>query len=255
MFKRLIDLVLSASVLLFTLPALAVLAILIRRDSHGPALFRQTRMGRNFQSFEILKLRTMREIPGPTYTLGDDRRVTSLGRWLRRTKIDEIPQLWNVLRGQMSLTGPRPVVPALTFEFREEYKRLLTVRPGLTDPATLKYCRETELLAKSENPLAYFKDVVTPDKLRISLEYLENASLWSDVKLMLRTAVLLLRGTRSQKLPQPVVLATKALPPFRLIHIDTPQKVRSESFIPTELLFSVRSATPKLPVNADSKAG
>jgi len=190
--KRAID-VLAASVLLtIAFPLLAFAGVLIRIDSPGPAIFRQIRMGRRFRRFHLYKLRTMRVGGhGPTYTLGADPRITPIGQWLRRFKIDELPQLWNVLRGDMSLVGPRPVIPELVLEFDEAYQRLLAVRPGLTDPASLKYCRETEMLSQVENPYDYFKTVATPDKIRISQEYLERATFWSDAVVVVKTALVL----------------------------------------------------------------
>jgi lipopolysaccharide/colanic/teichoic acid biosynthesis glycosyltransferase len=149
-------------------------------------------MGKNFRPFVLMKLRTMDiNHHGLAYTLGTDARVTRAGRWLRWLKFDELPQLWNVLRGEMSLVGPRPVVPELVREFWQDYLDLLKVRPGLTDPATVKYCREAELLAIVPDPLAYFKTVITPDKLRLSRSYLRCSTAWSDLAVMLRTALAL----------------------------------------------------------------
>ncbi len=190
--KRGVDLALSGLMLLVSLPLMAVAAIAIKLDSGGPAFFCQARMGRGFKTFQIWKLRTMRGgSDGPVYALAGDPRVTRVGRWLRRFKVDELPQLWNVARGEMSLVGPRPVVPELALEFRPAYDRLLEVRPGLTDPATLQYCREAELLALADDPLHHFKTVVTPDKLRISAAYLERANVWSDLGLLARTVLAL----------------------------------------------------------------
>lgn len=184
-----------------SLPFLAFAALLIKLDSAGPVIFRQVRTGRGFRRFQLLKLRTMRgDEAGSPFTLGADPRITRVGRWLRRCKLDELPQLWNVMRGEMSLVGPRPVVPELTEEFRQAYTRLLEVRPGLSDPATLKYCHETEILTLVPEPLVYFKTVMTPDKLRISQAYLEQANLWSDLGVMLRTAFLLLAPRRRMRL-------------------------------------------------------
>jgi lipopolysaccharide/colanic/teichoic acid biosynthesis glycosyltransferase len=189
--KRGFDVVVSACLLVVALPVLLVAAALVRLTSPGPALFRQFRMGKGFRPFQILKLRTMGHArAGLAYTLGPDPRITRLGRWLRRTKIDELPQLWNVLRGEMSLVGPRPVLPELTTEFREHYARLLEGRPGLTDPASLKYCQEAAILAEAEDPMLYFKSVVTPDKIRISLECAERANLWTDALTIAMTAVI-----------------------------------------------------------------
>jgi lipopolysaccharide/colanic/teichoic acid biosynthesis glycosyltransferase len=188
--KRLVDIVLSAGLLLFSSPLLVCAAMLIRLSSPGPAIFRQTRVGRHFQPFEILKLRTMEEgQSGLAYTLGRDPRITPVGRILRETKIDELPQLWNVLRGDMSLVGPRPVVPEICEEFREQYRQLLRVRPGLTDPASIKYRQEARLLSSVPDGASYFKQVVTPDKLRISADYLQRANLWADGATMAMTAV------------------------------------------------------------------
>jgi lipopolysaccharide/colanic/teichoic acid biosynthesis glycosyltransferase len=189
--KRSFDIAFSAALLLFALPVLMLAALLIRLTSPGPVLFRQTRMGRGFQPFEILKLRTMAHAEGGlAFTFGPDPRITPVGKFLRRSKLDELPQLWNVLRGQMSLVGPRPVVPELTHEFREEYVFLLRARPGLTDPASLKYSQEARLLARSSDAMQFFKTVVTPDKIRISFEYMRQANLWTDLKTIVMTAVI-----------------------------------------------------------------
>ncbi len=190
MFKRSIDIVLSALMLIAALPVLAVAVLAIRIETEGPALFRQDRMGRGFRRFKLLKLRTMNLAgDGPAYTLGADPRITRSGRWLRKLKIDELPQLWNVLRGDMSLVGPRPVIPELAAEFMIAYTKLLEVRPGLTDPASLKYCRETEILSMAPDPMRYFKTVVTPDKLRISQAYLQRSNSWTDLMVMARTGL------------------------------------------------------------------
>lgn len=203
MLKRSVDIVLAGLLLTVALPVLAIAAVLIRFDSEGPVIFCQVRMGRNFKCFQLLKLRTMKVSgAGPAYTFGADPRITRCGRWLRWFKIDELPQLWNVLCGEMSLVGPRPVVPELTEEFKLAYMQLLQVRPGLTDPATLKYCHEAEMLGLVADPLTYFKTVVTPDKLRISQAYLQRADTLSDVGVMAATARVLLRSSR-RPLPCP----------------------------------------------------
>ena len=200
MLKRSLDLLVAALLLAISLPLLVLLALAVRLESPGPAIFRQVRMGRGFRPFALLKLRTMRGCSDERpFTLGADPRITRLGGWLRRCKIDELPQLWNVLRGEMSLVGPRPVIPALAVEFRAAYLHLLAVRPGLTDPATIKYCRETELLAQAAHPMAFFKQVVTPDKLRISADYLVQATVWSDLGVLLHTARALLPVKRGKE--------------------------------------------------------
>jgi lipopolysaccharide/colanic/teichoic acid biosynthesis glycosyltransferase len=213
MLKRSVDFTLAGLLLVIALPLLAVAAIIVKWDSEGEVIFRQVRMGRRFRSFHLLKLRTMRaSLDGPAYTLGADPRITRAGRWLRRFKLDELPQLWNVLCGDMSLVGPRPVIPELTEEFKRAYARLLEVRPGLTDPATVKYCREEEILALVAEPMDYFKRVVTPDKLRISQEYIERASLLSDLGVMLQTVLALFRPARQPRFIQLVPLRAQTGP-------------------------------------------
>ena len=163
--KRGIDIVVAGIMLVACLPLLVMCAVLIKLDSHGPILFRQARIGRDAKVFNLLKLRTMRAgEDGPAITLGIDPRITLVGGWLRRWKLDELPQLWNVLRGEMSLVGPRPVIPELAREFAPDYRHLLRVRPGLTDPATIQYCREAEMLSRVTDPLSYFKTVRYPRK-------------------------------------------------------------------------------------------
>jgi lipopolysaccharide/colanic/teichoic acid biosynthesis glycosyltransferase len=188
--KRIVDVGVASLLLLLSLPVLLLAAMLIVLTSPGPVLFRQVRMGRGFQTFEMLKLRTMAHAEaGLAYTLGPDPRITAVGRWLRRSKLDELPQLWNVLRGDMSLVGPRPVLPELTQEFREFYTELLQGRPGITDPASLKYREETQLLARARDPMHFFKTVVTPDKIRMSLDYMGRANVWTDAKVLAMTGV------------------------------------------------------------------
>ncbi len=209
--KRLMDIGVASFLLLLAVPILVLAALVISLTSPGPVLFRQVRMGREYQPFEILKLRTMRHgVEGKAYTLGRDPRITRVGEVLRRTKLDELPQLWNVLRGEMSLVGPRPVLPELTYEFREYYIYLLRTRPGLTDPASLKYSQETRLLGQAADAMGFFKTVVTPDKIRMSLEYMDRATVWTDVKMMAMTLAVCCLPSLSRKfgampaVPQPV---------------------------------------------------
>lgn len=211
MLKRGIDILVAGVMLIVCMPLLVLCAILVKVDSRGPFLFRQLRMGRGFRTFRLIKLRTMNEgEEGSVITLGFDARVTRIGRWLRRWKLDEIPQLWNVLRGEMSLVGPRPVIPELAREFASDYHILLRVRPGLTDPATLQYCHEAEILSRVDDPLRYFKTVVTPDKLRISSDYLRRSTTASDLAVLLKTALAVLSpapppdpGPALQSFPHP----------------------------------------------------
>jgi lipopolysaccharide/colanic/teichoic acid biosynthesis glycosyltransferase len=211
--KRGLDIVLSALFLCLSLPVVALSALIIRISSPGPVLFRQERMGRGFRPFKIFKLRTMAYADaGLAYTLGPDPRITPFGKLLRRTKVDELPQLWNVLRGEMSLVGPRPVVPELTTEFHVHYVLLLRARPGLTDPASLKYSQEARLLATAGDPMHFFKTVVTPDKIEISLEYMESANLWRDLVTLGMTGLICCLPSMSRaygRLPRPAVSAPR----------------------------------------------
>ncbi|MGA9667632.1 MAG: sugar transferase [Terracidiphilus sp.] len=208
MLKRSLDTTLAGLLLILALPVIAIAAGLIKLESGEPALFCQLRMGRGFKVFRLLKLRTMRACcDGPVYTLDADLRITRVGRWLRRLKIDELPQLWNVICGDMSLVGPRPVIPELTWEFRQGYEMLLAVRPGLTDPATVKYCREAEILALVSDPDDYFKTVMMPDKLRISHAYLQRATAWSDLMVLAKTFAALLLSARPTQVMKPDLTA------------------------------------------------
>jgi len=203
--KRSIDIILSILLLVAATPLLILAAVLILLDSSGPILFRQRRMGRGFQGFELYKLRTMAVAgTGTAITLGPDPRVTRIGRLLRRLKIDELPQLWNVLRGEMSLVGPRPVIPELAWEFADAYAGLLSVRPGLTDPATLRYANEVEILSAVSDPLTYFKTVVMRHKLRLSATYLKKATLASDLQCILLTGLAILAPPVRRRLSQPL---------------------------------------------------
>ena len=186
--RRLLDVTVAGMLLLVLAPLLGVLALLVRATSTGPALFRQIRVGRNGRPFVLLKLRTMRAgAPGPVITSGGDPRITRLGVWLRRTKLDELPQLWNVLRGDMSLVGPRPEVPHYVALYTAAERAVLLARPGLTDPASLAWADEAARLARFAEPDRAYVDVVLPQKLALSLTYLERRTVWSDLAVVMRT--------------------------------------------------------------------
>ncbi|MBI3345962.1 MAG: sugar transferase [Burkholderiales bacterium] len=188
MIKRLFDIVCSALGLLLLAPLLLLIAFWIRLDSPGPALFRQTRVGRHGVPFTIHKFRTMRSAPGAAITVGVDPRITRSGRLLRAAKLDELPQLWDVLRGAMSLVGPRPELPHYVAIYPAELKaQVLAVRPGITDPASLAFSREAELLAAAPDPEREYREVILPAKLRLSADYASRASLRADLELILRT--------------------------------------------------------------------
>ncbi len=183
--KRLFDIVCSALGLLLLAPLLLLAAAWVRLDSPGPALFRQTRVGRHGVPFTIHKFRTMRVAPGAAITVGEDPRITRSGRFLRASKLDELPQLWDVLRGAMSLVGPRPELPRyVAFYPAELRERVLSVRPGITDPASLAFSREAELLAAAADPEREYVDVVLPAKLKLSAEYAAQATLSADLRLI-----------------------------------------------------------------------
>ncbi len=186
--RRLLDVTVAGMLLLVLAPLLGVLALLVRATSTGPALFRQIRVGRNGRPFVLLKLRTMRAgAPGPVITSGGDPRITRLGAWLRRTKLDELPQLWNVLRGDMSLVGPRPEVPHYVALYTAAQRAVLLARPGLTDPASIAWADEAARLARFAEPDRAYADVVLPQKLALSLTYLERRTVWSDLAVVMRT--------------------------------------------------------------------
>ncbi len=193
MAKRCFDLLVSAVLLLLSAPLLLLVAAWVRLDSPGPALFLQQRVGRGGVPFTIHKFRTMRvNAGGSGLTIGEDARITRAGRWLRRLKLDELPQLWDVLRGAMSLVGPRPDLPHYVAQYPAELRDLvLSVRPGITDPASLKFRHEAELLAAAEDPEREYRERILPAKLRLSADYVRQASLWTDLKLVARTALLL----------------------------------------------------------------
>jgi lipopolysaccharide/colanic/teichoic acid biosynthesis glycosyltransferase len=188
--KRAFDLLVALAGLLVLCPLFLILAIAIPWDSRGPVFFRQQRMGRGFRPFGIVKFRTMVvDAPklGRQITAGEDPRITRVGRFLRKWKLDELPQLINVVKGEMSLVGPRPEVPRYVEMFREDYACVLTVRPGITDPASLKYRDEAEVLAASDDPEETYVKRILPDKIALAKQYVARASLLYDIGLIWRT--------------------------------------------------------------------
>ena len=195
MGKRLFDIAASALGLLLLAPLLLLAALWIRLDSPGPALFRQIRVGRFGVPFTIHKFRTMRVEPGAALTVGADPRITRSGHVLRQTKLDELPQLWDVLRGAMSLVGPRPELPRYVELYPAEMReRVLAVRPGITDPASLAFSHEAELLAACADPEREYREVILPAKLKLSADYAASASLMTDLRLIWATLGRVLRG-------------------------------------------------------------
>jgi lipopolysaccharide/colanic/teichoic acid biosynthesis glycosyltransferase len=192
--KRVFDLVVSAAALAFLSPLLLVIAVFVWLDSGWPFLYSQERIGRGFRPFRIYKFRTMRPNSlGPAITASGDPRITRVGAVLRATKADELPQLWNVLKGEMSLVGPRPEIRQYVELYRASYARLLTLRPGLTDPASVAFRDEEAILGAIDDPEEYYRDVLLPRKLELAQRYVERCSLRFDVQIVLNTLAALIR--------------------------------------------------------------
>ena len=192
MGKRLFDIFFSAAGLILTFPVLVAAAIAVRIDSTGPILFRQLRVGVNGRLFHIHKFRTMRveddDGSGRQITVGADPRITRVGHILRRSKLDELPQLYDVLRGRMSIVGPRPEVPRYVELYPSDVRdRVLSIRPGITDRSSILFRDESELLAAQPDPEKYYIDHILPVKLRHHMDYVSTASVWGDVKIILAT--------------------------------------------------------------------
>jgi lipopolysaccharide/colanic/teichoic acid biosynthesis glycosyltransferase len=186
--KRILDIGVSLIGLICLLPLMLLVAVLIKLDSSGPVFFKQERMGRNFRPFWIYKFRTMREASdGLLLTVGQDPRITRIGWFLRKTKLDEVPQLINVLKGDMSLVGPRPEVRKYVELFQRDYEKILKIRPGVTDIASLEYQDEAELLGQCKNAEEEYVRRILPDKIRLAEEYASRSSFFFDLGLILKT--------------------------------------------------------------------
>lgn len=188
--KRLFDIFLSGLGLILLSPLFLIVAIWIKLDSHGPIFYRQVRVGRNNSEFRIFKFRSMRigSDKGSLVTIGGrDPRITRSGYFIRKFKIDELPQLINVFIGDMSLVGPRPEVRHYVNYWTPEQMHVLDVRPGITDPASIKFRNENELLAKADDPEKYYIEVIMQEKIRLYLDYVEKSSFWYDIKLIFQT--------------------------------------------------------------------
>jgi lipopolysaccharide/colanic/teichoic acid biosynthesis glycosyltransferase len=197
--KRGMDLLLSVAGLLLFAPLMAALALAIKLDSPGPVFFRQERVGQNGRLFRIHKFRTMADAPAgaatPTLTVAADPRITRVGAWIRSRRLDEIPQLIDVLKGDMSIVGPRPEVPRYVALYPPALRdKVLAVRPGITDPASLAFRNEGQQLAQAADPEREYIEVILPQKLQHALAYAEQASLWTDVQLIARSLKVLACG-------------------------------------------------------------
>jgi lipopolysaccharide/colanic/teichoic acid biosynthesis glycosyltransferase len=206
MRKRLFDLCFAGWGLVILGPVLLVLAILVKLADRGPVLFRQQRVGQGERLFWILKFRSMvvdAERLGLSVTKDGDARITRIGRFLRKTKLDELPQLWNVLCGEMSFVGPRPEVPRYVTKYSEAQKRVLALKPGITDLATLEFRNEEELLRMAPDTEQFYLAYCVPRKIELNLTYAESASRWQDTKIILRTLGLIRKHPIAEALGKP----------------------------------------------------
>lgn len=191
LLKSIFDRTASFFGLVFLFPVLIVVGILIRiKMPGGPIIFKQRRVGQHGQLFTMYKFRSMTVgHSGSSVSVKGESRITPLGAKLRKYKLDELPELWNVLIGDMSLVGPRPDVPGYADKLEGENRRMLLLKPGITGPASLKYRNEEEILAEQENPQKYNDAVLFPDKVQINIEYLDNWSFWNDIKIIIYTVL------------------------------------------------------------------
>ena len=188
--KRTFDLVGAGLGLVLLAPLLALLGLLVKAEDGGPVLFKQERVGYQGRRFRIWKFRTMvpdAETRGLPLTVERDPRLTRIGAWMRRLKLDELPQLFNVLVGDMSLVGPRPDVPRYVALYRAPERRVLELVPGMTDEGSIRYLGESTLLAASPDPEPHYLEVIAPEKIRLSLAYAARATVWSDLRVILKT--------------------------------------------------------------------
>lgn len=187
--KRALDILAATAGLILLSPVFGLVACCIKLTSRGPVLFRQVRIGKDGRPFRILKFRSMMQssIGDLKITVAGDSRVTRVGKFLRRHKVDELPQLWNVIRGQMSLVGPRPEVPVYIEEYTREQRMVLSVRPGITDSASLAYRHEEEILANQGSPEQFYRTQILPDKLARNKAYLEEITLRNDIRVIVKT--------------------------------------------------------------------
>jgi lipopolysaccharide/colanic/teichoic acid biosynthesis glycosyltransferase len=187
--KRAFDILATSFGLFFLSPIFILLSIVIKLTSKGTVFFIQERVGKDGVLFNMIKFRSMKMIQQSKSTISvkGDMRVTKVGSFLRRYKLDELPELWNVLVGDMSLVGPRPDVPGYADFLRGEDRNILKLKPGITGPASLKYANEEEILARQENPKEYNDKIIYPDKVRINLDYYYQSNLWIDIKIIFAT--------------------------------------------------------------------
>ena len=206
--KRSVDFTIAATILLLTLPIIAIVAVAIVLESRGPVFYRANRVGRNGRKLAMLKFRKMRnDAHSRPLTLGDDDRFTRIGRFLSKVKLDEVPQLWHVLKGEMSLIGPRPEDPKFVAERADDYEHILSVRPGITGLSQIAFAEESEILCK-DDPLTHYRERIFPQKIRLDRMYASRPTLamdfqiifWTAAAVMLRRQVAVHRGTGKMNL-------------------------------------------------------
>ena len=175
--------------LFISLPLLITISILIKLTSKGPIFYTQKRVGREGKIFTIIKFRSMTTThkDNNTITIGGDIRITKFGKIIRRFKLDELPELLNILKGEMSFVGPRPDLPGYADKLKDENRKILALKPGITSQASLKYANEEEILANEDNPINYNNEVIYPDKIKMNLDYYYNHNLWIDIKIIFAT--------------------------------------------------------------------
>ena len=201
--KRLFDLCFAVPGIVLLAPVFLVIAVLIKFDDGGPVFFRQERVGYRGRRFRVWKFRTMvvgAERQG-ALTVGNDPRVTRVGRWIRKFKLDELPQLINVVLGEMSLVGPRPEVPKYVALYSEKELPVLDLVPGITDPASIAFRNESEILGRSPDPERTYVDFIMPEKIRLSLEYAGRATRWADFLVIVQTLLAFLRSGQASQPP------------------------------------------------------
>lgn len=195
-FKRLFDILFSVIGILLLSPILLLTSVAVFISSGTPVLFKQVRVGRDTELFRVYKFRSMTvnaEKCGAQITIKNDTRITALGAFLRRTKLDELPQLFNVLAGKMSIVGPRPEVVKYVSLYNREQIKVLYMRPGITDTASIKYRNENDILATAKDPEQVYQEQVMPDKLKLNIEYIEGFSFYGDIKIILKTIMAVLK--------------------------------------------------------------
>jgi len=195
--KRYFDFFVSIVSLVILLPVFLLVAVAIKLDDGGPVFFFQERVGRNFSTFKVVKFRTMTtdpQVAGPLVTSENEKRITKVGKILRKLKIDELPQIFNVLRGEMSIVGPRPEVPKYVKLFEKEYRKLLTVRPGMTEYASVVFRNEEQILSRYTEPETAYVTGILPKKIKLELIYVSRVSFIFDIKIFLWTFLKVIAG-------------------------------------------------------------